>query len=124
MSDPGRGSTCSSTDSFAAHGVDDGAALVRAAARALDVPGTTEVTVEEGVLGVVAAAYREAFRVEAGRVPPAEVEAALADAVAWTRREDGDRTLRVRDQLLPRFYRRFAGFHCAYHGGERPVVTE
>ncbi|MFC7136111.1 hypothetical protein ACFQRB_05235 [Halobaculum litoreum] len=73
-------------------------------------------------LGIVAAAYREAFR-SVGEAVPDDVEAALGDAVACTAEEFDGRSARVGEELLPAFYGHFVGFHAAYHGASQPVVV-
>ena len=46
---------------------------------------------------------------------PEHVEAALDDARVLTHEEFADRPdANLRTEVLPAFYRRFAGFHCAY----------
>ncbi len=107
---------------FADHGVPDARLLYRAVERGLDTPVGTTVRVGVLPLGVVAAAYREAFRSVDDRVP-ADVEAALSDAVACTAEQFGGRHARVREELLPAFYAHFVGFHAAYHGSVDPVVV-
>ncbi|WP_435065202.1 hypothetical protein [Halobaculum sp. EA56] len=110
--------------SFAGHGIPDGRVLLAGAARSIATPRGETVRVDDLALATVTAAFRESYAAAAGEEPPADVEAALADAVAWTRREDGGEELDVREELLPRFYRRLDAFHDAYHGAERPVVAD
>lgn len=108
--------------SFAGHGIRDGRVLLAGAVRTLGTPPEETAVVDDLLLATVAAAFRESFAAAAGERPPADVEAAIDDAVAWTRAEsDGDR-LHLRDRLLPEFYRRLDRFHDAYHGDDRPVV--
>ena len=107
---------------FADHGVPDARLLYRAVERGLDAPTDATVRVGPLALGVVAAAYREAFR-SLDRHVPDDVEAALNDAVACTAEQFDGRSVRVREELLPAFYGHFVGFHAAYHGATRPVVV-
>ncbi len=107
---------------FADHGVADARLLYRAVERGLDAPAGTTVRVGALPLGIVAAAYREAFR-SVGEAVPDDVEAALGDAVACTAEEFDGRSARVGEELLPAFYGHFVGFHAAYHGASQPVVV-
>lgn len=113
---------------FADHGVADARVLYRAVEGQLGVPSGTTVTVDAMPLGVIAAAFRDAFRSVTGYRGttggiPSDVSAALNDAVAVTDERFGGHTVDVRADLLPAFFAAFLGFHDAYHGGVHPVVA-
>lgn len=113
---------------FADHGVADARVLYRAVEGHLGVPVGTTVTVDAMPLGVVAAAFRDAFRTVAGYsestgAVPADVAAALSDAVAVTDERFRGHSVDVRADLLPAFFAAFIAFHDAYHGSAHPVVA-
>ena len=109
--------------SFADHGIPDGRVLLTGAARAIGAPPEETAVVDDLLLATAAAAFRESFAAAAGERPPDDVEAAIDDAVAWTRAEAAGERVHLRDRLLPAFYRRLDRFHDAYHDGDGPVVT-
>ena len=111
------------TGSFADYGISDGRVLLAGAVRALGTPPEETAVVDALLLATVAAAFREAFAATTHERPPDDVEAAIDDAVAWTRAEAADERVHLRDRLLPAFYRRLDRFHDAYHDGDGPVVT-
>ncbi|WP_277554162.1 hypothetical protein [Halobaculum limi] len=113
---------------FADHGVADARVLYRAVEGQLAVPAGTTVTVDTMPLGVIAAAFRDAFRSVAGHTEatggiPHDVAVALSDAVAVTDERFRGHSVDVRGDLLPTFFAAFLGFHDAYHGGAHPVVA-
>jgi hypothetical protein len=111
-----------SADALAAFGVEDGTRLVRQTYADLveDGFGTYEPT--DAYLDRAAATFRAVFAEETGvAVVPPDVDAAIDDARQTTPAlsdEDAD----LRTDFLPRFYRRFAGYYCAYGG--RPLSTD
>ncbi|MFB6242966.1 MAG: hypothetical protein ABEH80_02605 [Halobaculum sp.] len=110
---------CATTDSFAEYGVTDGADLIRDAARELGASET--VTVDRALIDSVEHAFRTAFLRESGsQTLPDDVDAALDDAAARTHERLGDETHDLRTDVVPAFYRAFAGFHCAYRTATPP----
>lgn len=109
---------CTTTSSFTEHGVDRGSALIQRTYYRLAAAGLTEFESTDRFFDQLEAAFTWAYIASTGEpgVPP-HVEAAVEDALAWTRtRFDGDEDVDVRTELLPRFYSELAAFHCAYRG--------
>lgn len=107
---------CTTTTSFAEHGVPRGSLLIQRTYYRLAAAGVTEFTHSEQFFDQLEAAFRWAYisSTDEPGVPP-HVEAALADALAWTRTAFADvESVDLRTELLPRFYSELAGFHCAY----------
>lgn len=104
---------CSTTNSFGDHGIGDGETLIREAYRRLD--GRSFSPTEE-FFDSLTSAFTLAYlgEVDEPGVPP-HVQAAIDDARLFTFDEfqdDPDADLRTR--VIPAFYQRVAGFHCAY----------
>jgi hypothetical protein len=112
---------CSTTDSFANYGITDGSDLISRAARAL---GSTrqDVTVTPELTSGVESAFRTAFLAESDDgTLPSTVTAALDDAAVLVVDRFGGETRDLRTDVLPAFYREFAGYHCAYRVANPPA---
>jgi hypothetical protein len=107
--------TCTTTRAFDVYGVTDGSVLVRTTHRL--VHENDRGTVTDATLDLVAAAFRAAFmeHADVGALP-ADVAAAVEDALYFTRERYADSDADLRTEVLPSFYREVAGFHCAYRG--------
>jgi len=110
------GDDCTTTGSFADHGIDDGSALVRETYYRLAATDDGEFRPTDRYLVRTADAFTRAYLVAADEyAPPDHVAAAIDDARVWTREEFGDDPdADLRTEVLPAFYRHAAGFHCAY----------
>lgn len=116
-------SDCTTTTSFAEHGIPRGSLLIQRTYYRLAAAGVTEFAHTEQFFDRLEAAFRWAYisSTDEPGVPP-HVEAALSDALAWTREAfDGVESVDLRTELLPRFYSELAGFHCAYRPAELPA---
>lgn len=113
--DDGRGG-CSTTDSFADHGIESGDVLIRSAYRRLATADAAAFEPTESFFETLASAFIWAYLGEVDEPGvPQHVEAAVDDARVLTFeefRDDPDADLRT--EVVPAFYRRVAGFHCAY----------
>lgn len=109
-----RGTDCTTTASFADHGVEDGQRFIRRTYARLGEDPTFEPT--EAFFDRLATAFRWAALATFDTADvPDHVEAAIDDARVFTAREfadDPDADLRT--EVVPAFYQRAAGFHCAY----------
>lgn len=110
------GDDCTTTGSFDDHGIDDGVELIRRTQYRLIAAdaGTFEPT--DRFLDRLADAFARAYLTvtDTYEVPP-HVAAAIDDARVWTGIEFADRPdADLRTDVIPAFYRRAAGFHCAY----------
>jgi len=106
---------CTTTASFDDHGIEDGSDLIQDAHyRLADVDVAFEPT--ESFFARIETAFVWAYLGTSGdRGVPGHVEAALDDARVLTHGEFADRPdADLRTEVLPAFYRHFAGFHCAY----------
>jgi hypothetical protein len=107
---------CSTTASFADHGIEDGSDLVRETYYRLSAGGVPAFEPTGAFFHRLADAFRWAYLgsvTEAG-IPP-HVDLAVEDARELTLeefRDDPDADLRT--EVLPAFYARVAGFHCVY----------
>ncbi|MFB6233118.1 MAG: hypothetical protein ABEH61_02550 [Haloarculaceae archaeon] len=108
--------SCTTTESFDDHGIDDGSDLIRRAHYRLSGDGIPAFEPTEAFFGRIETAFLWAYLGSTeDRGVPQHVEAALTDARALTHEEFSDRQdADLRTEVLPAFYRRFAGFHCAY----------
>lgn len=109
---------CSTTNSFADHGVPDGTDLVTQTYRRLAGPEAPDYAPTAAFFDRLEEAFLWAYlgSVEEAGVP-AHVEAAVDDAKALTRAEFADEPdADLRTDVVPAFYRRAASFHCAYRG--------
>jgi hypothetical protein len=110
----GAGGACTTTESFADHGIEDGGALLRdtyyrlAAEEVPDFAPTPSYfdRIESAFLWAYLAATEE-------RGVPADVAAAVDDARAAIGTEV-DVGADLRTEVVPAFYRLVAGYHCAY----------
>lgn len=122
MSDPlsdRRSADCTTTTSFSDHGVDDGADLMTATYYRLLDAGYREFQPGAEFFEAIETAFVRTYldRVDDAGVLPDHVAAAILDARDLTREEFEDRSdADLRTEVLPAFYRRVAGFHCAYRG--------
>lgn len=111
------GSTdCSTTDSFADHGVESGDVLIRSAYRRLAAADAATFEPTESFFETLTSAFIWAYlgEVDEPGVPP-HVGAAIDDARVLTLAEfRDDSQADLRTEVLTAFYRRVAGFHCAY----------
>jgi hypothetical protein len=106
---------CTTTKSFDDHGIEDGADLITATYYRL---ASTEIGFEptETFFERLESAFVWTYlgTVDATGVPD-HVMAAVEDARALTREEFTDQPdADLRTDVVPAFYRRVAGFHCAY----------
>lgn len=107
---------CTTTKSFADHGIDDGSELIRRTYYRLT--GDDDVAFEptEEFFDRLEVAFIWAYLESVdGNDVPDHVLTAIADAKVLTReefREHPDADLRT--AVIPAFYRQLAGFHCAY----------
>lgn len=107
---------CTTTESFADHGIDDGSVLVRRTYYRLAAEEPPEFDPTSRFFDQLELAFLWAYlgSVEENDVPD-HVVAAIDDARAWTAEEFEDRPdADLRTEVIPAFYRRVAGFHCAY----------
>lgn len=107
---------CTTTGSFADHGIDDGAALITDTYYRLVAAGRPAFEPTAAFFDRLESAFVWAYlgAVEERGVP-AHVEMAIADARELTREEFAGRPgADVRTEVLPAFYRRVAAFHCRY----------
>jgi hypothetical protein len=107
---------CTTTESFADHGLDDGSVLITRTYNRIAADGAPPFEPTTAFFDTLSAAFIWAYiaTVDEPGVPP-HVEAAIEDARAFTRQafaEDPDADLRT--DVIPTFYQQVAGFHCAY----------
>ncbi|EMA07709.1 hypothetical protein SAMN05443574_10692 [Haloarcula vallismortis] len=107
---------CTTTESFADHGLDDGSVLISRTYNRIAADGEPTFEPTAAFFDTLEAAFIWAYigTIDEPGVPP-HVEAAIEDARAFTRREfanDPDADLRT--DVIPTFYQQVAGFHCAY----------
>lgn len=106
---------CTTTTSFADHGLADGSTLIRETYFRLLESGTTyEPTA--AFFERLESAFIWAYLSTTGEtgIPP-HVEAAIADARSRTRESyHGTPDSDLRTEVIPAFYQRVAGFHCIY----------
>lgn len=111
-----RPDNCSTTNSFADHGVPDGIDLVTDTYHRLTGPDRPDYAPTEGFFERLEEAVLWAYlgAVEEPGVP-AHVAAAIDDAKVLTRAEfEDDPGADLRTDVVPAFYQRVAAFHCAY----------
>jgi len=114
---------CSTTTSFDTYGIEDGSDLIRGTYYRLVAEGIETVDPSGPFFDRLANSFTHTFVRLAGTddLPPA-LAAAIEDATARTAEEVGDdATVDLRTGVLPAFYRRVAGFHCAYRTGTTTV---
>lgn len=122
MTDPlsdRRSTDCTTTTSFTDHGVDDGAGLVSATHYRLLDAGYREFESDPEFFEAIETAFVRTYldRVDDAGDLPDHVAAATDDARERTREEfEGRPDADLRTEVLSAFYRRVAGFHCAYRG--------
>ncbi len=110
---------CTTTTSFSDHGVDDGSDLVTATHYRLLDAGYREFEPGAEFFEAVETAFVRSYldRTADASGLPDHVAAAIDDARERTREEfEGRPDADLRTDVLPAFYRRVAGFHCAYRG--------
>ncbi len=106
---------CTTTASFDDHGVDDGSEMIQDAYYRLAEADTAFEPTESFFARIETAFIWAYLGTTEERGVPEHVETALDDARVLTHEEFADRTdADLRTDVLPAFYRRFAGFHCAY----------
>ncbi|MFB6205381.1 MAG: hypothetical protein ABEJ05_02480 [Haloglomus sp.] len=106
---------CTTTDSFDDHGIHDGADLLTATYYRL-AAADTEFEPTASFFDRLESAFVWAYlgAVDGTDVPD-HVMAAVEDAREQTRAEFAERPeADLRTDVIPAFYRRIAGFHCAY----------
>jgi hypothetical protein len=116
-SDPDGPTDCTTTRSFDDHGVDDGVALItRTYYRLRDSPDGAAFEPTAEWFDRIETAFEVAYlNVTGEHRIPSHVARAIEDARAWTHDEFADRPdAELRTEVLPAFYQRVAGFHCAY----------
>jgi hypothetical protein len=107
--------SCTTSESFADHGIDDGSVLIQRAYYRLSEADREFAPTEPFFESVESAFIWAYLGTTDDRGVPSHVEAALDDARILTRESFTDRPdADVRTEVLPAFYRQFAGFHCAY----------
>ncbi len=113
---PSHDEACTTTDSFDDHGIDDGSDLIQEAYYRLSGEDVPAFAPTESFFARIESAFIWAYLGSTeDRGVPRHVEVALNDARALTHEEFEDREdADLRTVVLPAFYRRFAGFHCAY----------
>jgi len=107
---------CTTTESFADHGLDDGSVLISRTYNRIAADGQPTFELTPEFFDTLEAAFIWAYigTIDEPGVPP-HVEAAIGDAREFTRQEfadDPDADLRT--AVIPTFYQQVAGFHCAY----------
>lgn len=104
---------CSTTNSFGDHGIGDGETLIRETYRRLDGRSFSPT---EAFFDSLTSAFIWAYLGEVDEPGvPAHVQAAIDDARLFTLEEFEDAPdADLRTQVIPSFYQRVAGFHCAY----------
>lgn len=115
MGDPG-GEECTTTRSFEDHGIADGVDLVTRTYYRLADGSVPAFEPTASFFDRLESAFLWAYlgSVEEAGVPT-HVELAVEDARSLTEAEFRDRPgADVRTEVIPSFYRRVAGFHCAY----------
>lgn len=115
-----RPTDCTTTSSFTDHGLDRGSVLIQRTYYKLAGAGITEFQSTEEFFDQLEAAFTWAYIVSTDEPGvPSHVEAAIDDAVAWTREQFADaEEVDLRTELLPRFYSELAAFHCSYRSGD------
>ena len=108
---------CTTTGSFATHGIDDGSRLVSRTYYRLADGGPPEFAPTESFFDRLETAFIWAYLESTGGTDvPDGVLTAVDDARARTAEELADEPgADLRTTVVPTFYRRVAGFHCAYH---------
>ncbi|MEF8774829.1 MAG: hypothetical protein V5A37_08940 [Halobacteriales archaeon] len=107
---------CSTTSSFADHGIDSGVRLITRTHRRLADAGGPSFEPTPDFFDRLEAAFVRAYlgTVEEAGVPD-HVAAAIDDARAMTAVEFADRPdADLRTDVVPAFYQHAAGYHCAY----------
>lgn len=107
---------CTTTTSFADHGLTDGSALIQRTYYRLAEDGQPSFEPTPAFFDRLAAAFIWAYLETVGGAEVADhVEAAIDDARAMTAAGFADRPeADLRTDVLPAFYQHVAGFHCAY----------
>lgn len=107
---------CTSTTSFADHGLDDGETLIRETYYRLVDGGRTDFEPTEAFFNQLESAFVWSyFAATDERRVPSHVQAAIDDARARTAEAFNDRPdADLRTEVIPTFYQRVAGFHCIY----------
>lgn len=108
--------TCTTTDSFSEHGIDDGSDLIQRAYYRLSDETKPVFEPTKSFFEQIETAFIWAYLGSNDeRGVPEHVEAALDDARVLTHQEfSEEEDASLRTDVLPAFYRRLAGFHCAY----------
>ncbi len=108
---------CTTTGSFAAHGIDDGSRLISRTYYRLADGAPASFAPADRFFDRLETAFIWAYLESAGGTGvPDGVLTAVDDARARTAEEFADEPdADLRTTVIPAFYRRVAGFHCAYH---------
>ncbi|MEF8973443.1 MAG: hypothetical protein V5A15_01025 [Haloarcula sp.] len=110
------GGECTTTASFADHGLDDGSVLISRTYNRIAADGEPTFEPTPEFFDTLEAAFIWAYigTIDEPGVPP-HVEAAIEDAREFTRQEFEDVSdADLRTEVIPTFYQQVAGFHCAY----------
>lgn len=107
---------CTTTGSFADHGIEDGANLITRTYYRLQGAGRHDFTPTETFFDRLESAFIWAYLGSVDeRGIPAHVQNAIDDARSLTHEEFENRPdADLRTEVIPAFYRRVAGFHCLY----------
>lgn len=108
---------CTTTGSFAAHGIDDGSRLISRTYYRLADGDPPAFAPTDRFFDRLETAFIWAYLASAGGTGvPDGVLTAIDDARARTAEEFAtEPAADLRTAVVPAFYRRVAGFHCAYH---------
>jgi hypothetical protein len=107
---------CTTTESFADHGLDDGSVLISRTYNRIAADGEPTFEPTPEFFDTLETAFIWAYigTIDEPGVPP-HVEAAIEDAREFTRQEfEDDPDADLRTDVIPTFYQQVAGFHCAY----------
>lgn len=107
---------CTTTTSFADHGLTDGSVLVTRTYTRLAVDGAATFEPTEAFFDRLESAFIWAYLGTFDETGfPDHVAAAMDDARVFTREEFADESgADLRTEVIPRFYQHLAGFHCEY----------
>ncbi|GGK82116.1 hypothetical protein [Haloarcula sebkhae] len=114
--DYGADEECTTTESFADHGLDDGSVLISRTYNRIAADGEPAFEPTPEFFDTLEAAFIWAYigSIDEPGVPP-HVEAAIEDAREFTRQKFADNSdPDLRTNVIPTFYQQVAGFHCAY----------
>lgn len=111
-----RSTDCTTTSSFSDHGVGDATDLVTRTYYRLQSGDRVPFAPTDAFFDRLESAFLWAYLGSVDeRGVPDHVEMAVADARERTREAFADRPeADLRNEVLPSFYRRVAGFHCRY----------